>query len=232
MRANLHLTNSFWTREEIAREFAMGSEVVYPPAPGDYTPVDWNERENGFITIGVFEPLKRFDWIIETLAEVHRVEPSVRLHICGSRANWPEYVEKLEAMAREHGPWVKMHINPSNSEMSQLACRQKYGIHAKLDEHFGIAPAQIARAGCIPFVHATGGQVEIVDSDPRLCYSSREEAVAKILEILRNPAAQDELHHTVHRRSERFSSETFISNIQIHVANFIAQRKAQIQPTE
>jgi glycosyltransferase involved in cell wall biosynthesis len=225
MRENLHLTNSFWTRDVIAREFAMESEVVYPPAPGDYSPVDWSERENGFITIGMFEPLKRFDWIIETLAEVRRVEPSVRLHICGARSGWPKYVEKLQAMAREHGPWVQIHINLSNSEMSQLACWQKYGIHAKLEEHFGIAPAQIARAGCIPFVHATGGQVEIVDSDPRLCYSTRDEAVAKILEIFRDPAAQEELRHTVRRRSERFSSETFMSNIQSHVESFIARRK-------
>jgi glycosyltransferase involved in cell wall biosynthesis len=234
MRANLHLTNSFWTRDVITRDFAMESEVVYPPAPGDYSPVDWNERENSFISIGVLEPSKRFEWIIETMAEVHRAEPSVRLHICGSRSRSGslEYQEKLEALAREHGLWVQIHINLSNREMSQFACRQKYGIHAKFDEHFGIAPAQIARAGCIPFVHASGGQVEIVDSDPRLCYSTREEAAAKILRIFRDPAAQEELRHTVHRRSERFLPETFMSNIQTHVGSFIARRKARNQPAE
>jgi len=226
MRANLHLTNSYWTRDEITRDCAMESEVVYPPAPGDYSPVDWDEREIGFITIGMFEPGKRFDWIIDTLEQVRRVEPRIQLHICGSRA-WPDYLALLEDMARKHGSWVKIHIGLSNRELIDLACKQKYGIHSKIDEHFGIAPAQIARAGCIPFVHNSGGQVEIVDNDPRLCYSTREDAVTKILAVLGNPAMQEELRQSVHRRSDQFSVETFVSSIQTQVASFIEQRKDQ-----
>jgi glycosyltransferase involved in cell wall biosynthesis len=42
----------------------------------------------------------------------------------------------------------------------------RYGIHGMLDEHFGMAPAELAAAGCIVFVPNDGGQVEIVDDDP------------------------------------------------------------------
>jgi len=225
MRANLHLTNSHWTRNEIRRLFDMGSTVVYPPAPGDYRPVDWDQRENGFIAIGRFHTMKRFDWIVETIAEVRKQEPSIRLHLCGTQDS-PGILERLQALAREHGPWIEIHRDLSSRDLTALACRQRYGIHAMVDEHFGIAPAQMARAGCIPFVHNSGGQVEIVDSDPRLCFSTREEAVAKILAVMSARTAQDDLHSSVQHRSHRFSCEAFSQNIRTHVRDFISRRKS------
>jgi hypothetical protein len=37
-------------------------------------------------------------------------------------------------------------------------------------EPFGMAPAEMAAAGCIVFVPNDGGQIEIVNGDPRLVY--------------------------------------------------------------
>jgi glycosyltransferase involved in cell wall biosynthesis len=82
----------------------------------------------------------------------------------------------------------------------------------------------MARAGCIPFVHSSGGQVEIVDEDPRLCYTTAEDAAAKILAVLRDRKLQDELRSTVHARSERFTPQAFVAGLLDTVAKFLAAR--------
>jgi hypothetical protein len=82
----------------------------------------------------------------------------------------------------------------------------------------------MARAGCIPFVHASGGQVEIVDDDPRLCYATAEDAAAKILAVLRDRGMQDELRSTVRARSERFAPEAFVAGFLDRVAKFLVEQ--------
>jgi len=145
----------------------------------------------------------------------------MELHICGSVPN-ADYLKRLEERAQAHGPWVRIHRDLSRRDLTALLSKSRYGIHACIEEHFGIAPAEMARAGCIPFVHASGGQVEIVDSDPRLCYTTAEDAASKILAVLRDRRLQDELRTAVHRRSERFTPEAFVSGFLDRVAKFLA----------
>ena len=54
-------------------------------------------------------------------------------------------------------PWVAILLGLSREELLQLASRQRYGLHAMQDEHFGIAVGDMLRAGCLPFVHNSGG---------------------------------------------------------------------------
>jgi len=223
LRSNLILTNSQWTRREIASLCGMTSEVVYPPAPGDVVDTPWDRRQDAFVSIGRLTPIKRQDWIIETLALVRREFPGLELHICGS-APPPDYLRRIEKLAAAHGPWVHIHQDLSRKALSTLLSKCRYGIHACVDEHFGIAPAEMARAGCIPFVHASGGQVEIVDQDPRLCYTTAEDAAAKIASVMRDAGMQRALQTAVYRCSERFTTETFIREFLSHVARFLAAR--------
>lgn len=225
MRANLTLTNSEWTRAEIRRLFDMDSEVVYPPAPGQCGSLPWELRANAFVTIGRVECGKRFDWIIDVLENVRREAPEVELHVCAHvDPMWsgPRDRTIVEQRARKAGPWVRIHYDLSREELQTLLCAQRYGIHAKIDEHFGMAPAEIARAGAIPFVHDSGGQVEIVGRDSRLCFASAEDAVNKILTVMRNPALQRELQAEVRRRAERFSPEAFMQSILGQVDRFLS----------
>ena len=226
MRANLTLTNSDWTRERIREAFDMDSHVVYPPAERPRVDIPWDERHDAFITIGWMEEIKRQDWIIETLALVHREVPDIRLHICGPKLS-SAYAHRVERLAEEHRSWVRIHYDLPSDELLDLASHQRYGIHGMIGEHFGIAPATLVRCGCIPFVHDSGGQVEIVHRDPRLCYGTREEAAAKILAVMRNREAQQSLAAELKAGSDRFSAETFMRQIRDEVAAFIRQRDAE-----
>ena len=50
----------------------------------------------------------------------------------------------------------------SRDEVRALMATHRYGIHGMREEHFGMAPAELARAGCIVWVPRGGGQMEIV----------------------------------------------------------------------
>lgn len=219
VRRNLTFVNSRWT---VGETLSMASEVVYPPAPGPFPCVPWAERRDAFVCTGRLGPSKRFELIVDTLGMVRREWPDLQVHICGSVSD-AGYLGHLQELARRQGPWVHVHPGLARNELVTLESNCRYGIHACLNEHFGIAPAEMARAGCIPFVHSSGGQVEIVDRDPRLCFTTAEDVAAKILAVLRNPGWQEELRTAVYRRSDRFAPETFVSTLLGHVANFIAR---------
>ena len=222
MRGNLTLANSNWSRG-VLEAVGMPSEVLYPPAPGDFVDARWDERRDAFLCVGRLVPEKRPDWVADTLALVRREWPGLELHICGSTSD-AVFVERLERLARAHGDWVHIHRDVARTDLIALLARCRYGIHAEVNEHFGIAPAEMARAGCIPFVHASGGQVEIVDEDPRLCYTTAEDAAAKILAVLRDRQLQDELRTTVRARSQRFTPEAFVAGLLDTVEKFLAAR--------
>ncbi len=80
-------------------------------------------------------------------------------------------------------------------------------------EPFGMAVAELISGGCITFVPNSGGQVEIVGNDERLIYTSREDAVNKILRALREPDYQESLRDHVASRRTLFGSERFVSRI-------------------
>jgi glycosyltransferase involved in cell wall biosynthesis len=217
MRRNFTLVNSWWT---LGQASGLEGAVLYPPAPGVFPDVPWAERQDAFVCTGRLVAYKRQDWVVETLALVRREWPGLELHICGSVPKVP-YRKRLLDLAWRHGSWVHLHDDLPRRDLTRLLASSRYGIHACINEHFGIAPAEMARAGCIPFVHSSGGQVEIVDRDPRLCFNSAEDAAAKILVVLRSPAMQDELRAAVYARSGRFTPEAFVSGLLDHVARFI-----------
>lgn len=223
MQSNLTLTNSHWTKQEIERHYRTETRVLYPPAAGEFTPVPWEEREDGFVSIGRLATAKRHADQIAILKNVHNQWPSLRFHLCGS-AQDPEYFRQLKEQVGKAGDWVTLHENLSRKDLVELISRQRYGIHTQFREDFGMAPAELARAGCIPFVHNSGGQVEIVDSDARLCFDGQEDAAAKILALLKDRAAQDELRHRVQARTQRFTPEAFLEGFLEHVEKELEKR--------
>jgi glycosyltransferase involved in cell wall biosynthesis len=216
MRENLTLVNSDWGGGAYESAYGRKTVTLYPPAAGKFVTTPWEAREDGFVCIGRFHPQKRTDWVIETLARVHSRFPNVHLHIVGGAGQFPgerEFYPLLASLARRHSSWVHLHENISRDELMHLLARQRYGIHAMENEHFGMGIAEMVRAGCITFVHASGGQVEIVASEPALLYRTAEDAVARIEAILGKPQLQSELCRSLGERAHLFSPESFAAGL-------------------
>jgi glycosyltransferase involved in cell wall biosynthesis len=82
------------------------------------------------------------------------------------------------------------------------------------NEHFGMATAEMTRAGCLVFAHNSGGSPEVLNNEPALLWNDDEEAVRKICDLARRTG--EDLHRqrsTLRLHAERFSTDTFQTRI-------------------
>ncbi|MEO0241552.1 MAG: glycosyltransferase [candidate division WOR-3 bacterium] len=215
MKTNLTIVNSAWTGKIIREAYGIESIILYPPvrvdSPSVTSPEEFLSRELGFIAIGRIEPTKRFIEIVRIIQNVRTRGFDVHLHIIGTPGD-ANYVSRLKKLAKENSKWLFIEEGLSRSELIRLISRHRYGIHGKINEHFGIAVAEMVKLGLIVFVHNSGGQVEIVQ-DPALIYNAEEDAVIKIERILRDESLQISLHQTLLKRGLIFSVEAFTEKI-------------------
>jgi len=218
MKANHTLVNSGWTGRWVKQVYGIDSTTVHPPAPGVFPDIAWEEREDGFVMMGRLNGGKQFDWCLKVLSVVRTKFPQVRMHVVGTSYNEaPDYPAFLRALVQANSSWATLHENISRGELAALAARQRYGMHALKEEHFGMAVAEMLRAGCIPFVHNSGGPPEIVGNDSRLIYDSAEDAARKIMQVLGDPAAQEDIRQRHALRKDFYSVETFVRAIRAEV---------------
>jgi glycosyltransferase involved in cell wall biosynthesis len=142
----------------------------------------------------------------------------VTLTIAGHRDDI-EYGTRLEALAAAR-PWFRLIYDLTRADLARLIASHRYGIHTMENEHFGIGPAEIQRAGCLLFVHNSGGPVEIVDGDAGLTFDRESDAVEKIGRAIEDRKIEQELRRGAASRAERFTTERFCGALRQVVAGF------------
>ena len=220
MKQNVTLVNSDWTGDHVSRFLGITTHTLYPPVADPAAPLPWPERRNGFLAIGRISPEKDYERLMAILARVRERFADVTLTIVGT---WDRharrYRDRLLDLARSLGPWIEFRDNVSRDEIRALMAAHRYGIHGMREEHFGMAPAELARAGCIVWVPRGGGQMEIVDREPALMYDTDDDAVEKIVRTLGDAAEQERLRGVL-RGSERFSTAHFVERVRAIVKDF------------
>ena len=227
MLNNITLVNSDWTGNRVRQEYSVEPIVVYPPVPGEFPPVPWSERENGFVCIGRISGEKKYEVIISILSRVRARGHAIHLHIVGKISGQSDadiYYQKIRELVRQNADWIFFEENISRNELTRLIANHRYGIHGMQDEHFGIAVAELVRGGCVVFVPNDGGQVEIVGKNERLCYNSPEDAVVKVAQVLEDADTQYELHTRLAERAEQLSTEQFHNKLNKIVENTLEQQ--------
>ena len=220
-KRNLTVANSNWSAEMLRREFGIEARTVYPPVTGEFPAIPWEQRESGFICIGRVMPEKRMDVVIRILEKVRRAGHDVHLHILGGLDDSP-FGRNLKDLASRH-PWVYLEGRTFGQKKKDLMAGHRFGINGRQNEPFGIAPAELVKAGAITFVPASGGQVEIVDH-PALTFEDDEDAVRKIVAVLDSPSMQNDLRAHLARGAARFSVDRFKQEIREIVREFLRGR--------
>ena len=220
MKQNVTLVNSDWTGEHVGRSLGVATRTLYPPVADPAPPAPWADRRSGFLTIGRISPEKEYERVMTILARVRERVPGITLTVVGT---WDRHVrryrDRLFDLARSLGPWIEFKQDLTRDEIRSLMATHRYGIHGMREEHFGMAPAELARAGCIVWVPRGGGQMEIVDREPALMYDTEDDAVEKIVRTLGDPAEQARLRGVL-RSSERFSTAHFVEQVRAIVNDF------------
>jgi len=203
---NRTVANSEWTKALLQERLDLGSEVIYPPVAGQASGVPWDKREDGFVVMARLVPEKRIDLLIDVLAEVRKAKP-VHLHVLGRRGR-SGYARRIEALARAHGDWVHLEGEAYGARKEALLAGHKYGLSGRRAEAFGIAAAEMVKAGLVVWVPDGGGQTEIV-AHPDLVFGSRDEAVSRIRAVITDPGREAVLRRHLADRAEAFSADRF-----------------------
>lgn len=221
MRSNVTLVNSAWTGALVASTHDLPVRVVHPPAAGVFDDVPWEARADGFLCVGRLSPEKRIEDVVEIVGRLRARFPAAHLHIVGGDDH-PRYAASIRALAAAAGPWVTLEGTLPFEQLTTLLAQHRYLIHAMREEHFGMSIAQAVRAGCIPFVPAGGGQVEIAGEEPALRYESVDDAVAKIGSVMAAPDQQRAIRARLASRAPLFAPERFVDEIRGIVADALA----------
>jgi glycosyltransferase involved in cell wall biosynthesis len=220
MLENMTLVNSRWTAGMYYTAYGRAARVVYPPVMANFPDIAWEDREDGFVIVGRLVPEKQVERAIAILAKVRDEGFPVHLHITAGRGD-PAYIRKIRRLGATR-PWVHLEPDLDRAELALLVATHRYGIHARANEHFGIAVAELLAAGCIPFVPDRGGQLEIVGESPELAFGDDEDAMRKICAVLAHPQRQVDLRTRLRHRVADFSESRFVTGIQGAFDDFLA----------
>jgi glycosyltransferase involved in cell wall biosynthesis len=222
-KRNFTVANSRWTAALLEREFGLvARRVQFPPVPGNFPVVPWDEKENGFVCVGRVVPEKRMDALIGILHQVRQQGFDIHLRILGGLDGSP-YAKKVRALAARHRDWVFLEGRIAGKAKRELMAQHKFGINGCASEAFGIAVAELVKAGCITFVPNGGGQTEIVDH-PALTFENDDDAVRKIVAALQSPHLQRKLSEHIRQRSQYLSVERFQATVRTLVAELLAEK--------
>ena len=227
MKQNLTLVNSNWTGSKFKERHGCEAVTLYPPVPGNFPEVPWEEREDGFVCIGRISPEKELEKLIGIVGKLRPHGKNVHLHIIGTTDN-RSYYQKISRLARDNASWITLNENISRNELTRIVTQHRYGIHGMREEHLGIAVAEMIRGGCIVFAPRGGGQMEVIGNDDRLLYNTADEAALKIEQVMENSHLQNALRSHLAARRELFSAERFCREMRVFVRDFLAQ---QANPT-
>lgn len=217
-KRNLTLANSRWTRDLLKERFGIDAGVVYPPVVGGYPFVPWEDREEGFVVMARLVPEKGIRLVIEILYEVRREHP-VHLHILGRRER-SAHARDIERLCRHNSGWVHLEGEVYGPKKAEFLAGHKYGISGCRSEAFGLAVAEMVKAGMIVWVPDGGGQTEIA-AHPGLVYSGPGRAVSLIRTALGDPAAAAALREHLAVQAGLFSSGRFAAEMNAAVRGFM-----------
>ena len=219
MGDNLSLCNSAYIADKMERLYGSPVRVLHPPAPGEFAPVPWARRRNTFAAVGRIAPEKNLPRSIAILEQVRTRGHAVSLEIIGTPDD-PGHLEEIRAMVETRSDWISLSLDLPRSQLTRRLGQVRYGIHAMREEHYGMVVAEMLQAGCIPFVPDNGGQVEIVGDAPLLRYSSDEDAVEKISQVIGDPGCQAEVLAHLQKRRVQCSTDAFVEGLRDAVAEF------------
>ena len=225
MRRNVTLVNSDWTGRVVRERFGIETRTVYPPvamAEGPAAP-----RANAFVCLGRMESRKNIPRMVSVVARLRDAGHDVGLTILAGRGRTPDESTVLREIRGlvARCPWVTLRLDVSRAELGSLLRSHRFGIHGKVDEHFGIAVAEMVAAGCIAFVPPGGGQREVVAGDPRLIYDSEEDAVRKIGAVLDSDRLAGDLLTALEPMRAAFRPERFMQEFRASVDELVAANR-------
>lgn len=209
-----HLTavNSQFTAAAWREMKGYPAEVIYPPVPALTAGLPWEQRSpHRMLCLGRLLPGKGLERAARIVKELRLRGEPMTLELVGA---WCCSGRERRALERnlKHAEGLVWHGALSRAALARLVAQTRYGLHGMEGEPFGIAVAELQSAGCIVFAPEWGGPAEIL-ANTSLLYRDEEDAVRKILAVLRSPERQQHCHNKAKERAEMFTPQRFMAAI-------------------
>ena len=139
------LTNSYFTHENILRQYGKNSTVSYIGVDNQmFTPLNL-ERDNYILSVGTCIPPKGYDFIIRSISEIPKPKRP-KLIIVGNSSDelWVNY---LKTLAKENEVELKILTQISDDELIKLYNKAKLVVYAPYLEPFGYVPLEAMACG-------------------------------------------------------------------------------------
>ncbi|KAF9907992.1 asparagine-linked glycosylation protein [Linnemannia zychae] len=231
------MANSSWTKGHIDSLWGVKSTVVYPPCDTEaFKDFQLRDRERIVVSVAQFRPEKGHALQLDAMAQLLKDHPeyrqkagsenpkAVQLVMVGSARNESDNnrIKQLKQKAAELGITdnVTFVINAPFSELQAWLARSKIGIHAMLDEHFGIGVVEYMAAGLVPVAHNSAGpKMDIVcpyNNEPTGYLASTPQEFADAIEkvLAAGDATLDMQRRARDSVQERFSEKVFEDSFQ------------------
>jgi glycosyltransferase involved in cell wall biosynthesis len=171
------IANSLFTKEAIQANYLKSKIpiiIIYPPVAVEKNSQNNIKKKSVFnvVSIGRFAPDKRQ---LEQI-EIAAILPDYTFHIIGFADDKNKYYENcMKFIDKNKISNAILHRNIDYNKLQSLLKISLFFIHNLRNEPFGITAVQAISQGCIPVVHNSGGQKEIVNIE-ELRYKNKVEA--------------------------------------------------------
>jgi len=207
-----YVINSKFTAKLFEEAHGRKLEVVYPSNQlkiEELQDDDFNLREN----ITFFSRIVDYKRP-EFLMELAKQYPDLKFAIMGGVSKVRiDYLEGLKKRAREQKlSNLSFYPNASVSEIDHVLKKTLFYVFPAIKEHFGITTVEAVLKGCIPFVHNSGGQKEIVPFDSMRF--NDEDFVQKFENLLRlNNGDLVQLRNQLRKHILLFTEDSYIDRM-------------------
>ncbi len=220
---NITAVNSSFIQSVMAKEYNVEATVI-PPSLREREVrnlAPWESRTLNFISVGRFAADKKLLELVDLYAALHDVWPEAGFAIVGRKTD-EEYFRSVVDRARGRALPLATLTDVSEEELHRLLETSRIYIGPKPYEHFGIATVDAINAGCLPIVHDSGGQCEIVNF-PELRYRTGTELVARVSAVIQNPSRGTQLLKELQKGIASLTREDFFAGLESVIGPFLGK---------
>ena len=211
--SRLVLANSRYVTN-LLKDLGVSVRVLYPPVRSreiiqNTSYIRRNNREKIIVTITRIAPGKQ----LETIPLIASKVKDAKFILAGSLNDKDYYMKLLRLKKVFNADNFTIIPNIDTADLHTLLGKALIYLHTARHEQFGIAVVEAMAAGAIPIVHKSGGPwhdiLEERDGFYGYSYSTVEEAIEKIKDIISNPYRHVEVSERARLRALAFDEQIF-----------------------
>ena len=223
----IFLANSKFTKGAMDLVYPLNNvqvEVLYPPVVRPViAKLDIGKDRNKVVSLGRFSPHK--NQLVQL--QIAKQVPGIQFDIIGFVGNRKakKYYDLCNDYIRKNGlKNVYLHKNISYQKVLEYLGKANIFIHSMSDEPFGIATVEAMFCNCIPLVHCSGGQKEIV-KETKFMFTTIDEAVNKLQYVLSlSDLEYKSILESLSSRAELYSLDVFLDKFALIINEYIDRR--------